>query len=64
MPTVVTNELDLVDAIIGHARRYRAHTIVVGTRPRSWLERFINPSIAAAVADGADHSVLITPRLQ
>ena len=63
MPTVVTNELDLVEAIIGQARKCRAHTIVVGTRPRSWFERFINPSIAAAVVDGADHSVLVTPRL-
>jgi nucleotide-binding universal stress UspA family protein len=64
VPTVVTNELDLADAIIGQARRYRAHTIVVGTRPRSWIERLINPSIAAAVVDGADHSVLVMPRLQ
>jgi nucleotide-binding universal stress UspA family protein len=64
MTTIVTNELDPVRAIIDQARRYRAHTIVVGTRPRSWFERFINPSIAAAVVDGADRSVLVTPRRQ
>lgn len=62
--TIVTNELDLVSAIIDQARRHRAHTIVVGTRPRSWLERRLNPSIAAAVVDGADRSVLVTPRRQ
>jgi nucleotide-binding universal stress UspA family protein len=64
LPTIVTNELDLVNAIIEQARTHRAHTIVVGTRPRSRFERFINPSIAAAVVDGADRSVLVTPRRQ
>jgi nucleotide-binding universal stress UspA family protein len=61
MPTIVTNELDVVHAIIDQARKNRAHTIVVGTTPRSWFDRFINPSIAAAVVDGADRSVLVTP---
>lgn len=64
MSTIVTNELDLVGAIIEQARRYRAHTVVVGTRRRSWFERFIEPSIAAAVVDGADRSVLVTPHRQ
>ncbi len=64
LSTIVTNELDLVSAIIDQARSQRAHTIVVGTSPRSWLERFINPSVAAAVVDGADRSVLVTPRRQ
>jgi nucleotide-binding universal stress UspA family protein len=62
MSTIVTNERDLVNAIIDQARRHRAHTIIVGTTSRSRLERFINPSIAAAVVDGAERSVLVTPR--
>lgn len=59
--TILTNELNAVDAIIERARYQHARAIVVGTRSRSWFERLIEPSVAAAVVDRAECSVLILP---
>lgn len=62
LSTVLTREIDPVDAILEQALVQRAHTIVVGVRPRSWFERFIAPSVTAEVLNRADRSVLVVPR--
>jgi nucleotide-binding universal stress UspA family protein len=59
--TVVTHGANPADAILEQARIHRAHTIVVGTRERRWLERFIAPSVAAAIIDRSEVSVLVIP---
>ena len=59
--TILSNELNPVDAILEQARRQQTRAIVVGTRSRSWFERLIEPSVAAAVVERAECSVLILP---
>jgi nucleotide-binding universal stress UspA family protein len=58
---VVANEVDPVDGILDQTRAHRAQTIVVGTRPRTPLERRTQPSVAAEVVDRSDRSVLVIP---
>jgi nucleotide-binding universal stress UspA family protein len=58
--TMTTHKARAADAIVEQARLRRAPIVVVGTRRRSWLERLIEPSVAAEVADRADCSVFIT----
>jgi nucleotide-binding universal stress UspA family protein len=62
--SIVTHGPSPVDAIIEQAHEQRARAIIVGTRRRSWFERFIEPSVAAAVAERAQCSVLILPCTQ
>lgn len=59
--TVVSTEVDPVDAILDQAQVHDAHTIVVGTRPRRPLGRRIARSVAAEVVNRSDRSVLVTP---
>jgi nucleotide-binding universal stress UspA family protein len=59
--TVVTQSADAADAILEQARLHGAHTIVVGSRERTWLDRFIAPSVAGEVIDRSDLSVLVIP---
>jgi nucleotide-binding universal stress UspA family protein len=53
--------VDPVDAIIAQARAHHAQAIIVGTRSRAWLDRFIEPSLAAQVVNRSQRSVLVTP---
>jgi nucleotide-binding universal stress UspA family protein len=59
--TVVTQGADAAGAILEQARLHGAHTIVVGTRERTWLESFIAPSVAVSIIDRSDPSVLVIP---
>jgi nucleotide-binding universal stress UspA family protein len=58
---ILTNEGSAAAAITEQARQLHARTIVVGTRSRSWFERPIEPSVAAAVVERAECSVLVIP---
>jgi nucleotide-binding universal stress UspA family protein len=59
--TVVTHGADAAGAILDRARLHGAHTVVVGTRERTWLEHFIAPSVAVAMIDRSELSVLVIP---
>ncbi|MEO8178771.1 MAG: universal stress protein [Deltaproteobacteria bacterium] len=61
VPTVVTHELDPVDAILVQARIQRAQTVVVGTRRSSWLGGTIEQGVAVEVIDRCERSVLVAP---
>lgn len=59
--SVLLHELDPVDAILHQSRIYRA-TIIVGTRPRSWLDWLIDRSIADEVVNRSERSVVVISR--
>ena len=59
--TVVSTEIDPVDAILEQAEVHDAHMIVVGTRRRQSLGRSLARSVAAEVVNRSDRSVLVMP---
>jgi nucleotide-binding universal stress UspA family protein len=61
METIVSTEVDVVDAILDQARFHDANLIIVGTRPRRALARFISRSVAVEVVNRSERSVLVTP---
>ncbi|MEO8178760.1 MAG: universal stress protein [Deltaproteobacteria bacterium] len=61
MQTVLSTEIDTVDAILDQAQVHAAHMIVVGTRRRLALGRWLARSVAAEVVNRSDRSVLVTP---
>lgn len=58
---VLTRELDPAQAILKEARTRDADLIVVGTRPRRWLERLVRGGVSEQVVSQARRSVLVTP---
>lgn len=50
---------DAARAILAEARRHRADVIVVGDHHRGWFSRLFDPSVAGAVVEEGEISVLI-----
>lgn len=59
--TVLSTEIDPVDAILDQARVHDARMIVVGTRRRRSLGLGMTRSVPAEVVNRSDRSVLVTP---
>jgi nucleotide-binding universal stress UspA family protein len=58
---VVCNQPDTVGAILRQSQPERSALVVVGTRTKPWLGRFIVKSVAAEVVNRSASSVLVTP---
>jgi nucleotide-binding universal stress UspA family protein len=59
--SVVTEQVDPAWGILRQATACDADLVVVGTRARSWFDRFMTGSVAADVVTRAKRSVLVTP---
>lgn len=59
--TVVSSHASAADAILSTARRRDADLVVVGSRPRSWLDRRPRSGTALHVVSKASRSVLVLP---
>jgi nucleotide-binding universal stress UspA family protein len=58
---IVRSELSAADAIMSEASARDADLVVVGSRARGWLARWVTRTVAAEVAERARRSVLVTP---
>lgn len=58
---IVARRADPVEAILGEARAREADLVVVGVRPRTWLDVFSSRCVASRLVDRARRSVLVTP---
>jgi nucleotide-binding universal stress UspA family protein len=58
---VVSEDSDAARAILREARAREADLVIVGLRPRSWLQGLRRPSVASCVLRDARRSVLLTP---
>lgn len=59
--TVLTIGLDSCNAILAEAKARKADMVVVGARPRSWVDRVISSDVAADVVDTAKRTVVVEP---
>lgn len=59
--TVLTIGLDSSKAILAEAKARKADMVVVGARPRSWVDRVISSDVAADVVDTAKRTVVVEP---
>lgn len=59
--SIVARRADPLEAILGEARTREADLVVVGVRPRTWLDIFSAQSLASRLVDRARRSVLVTP---
>jgi nucleotide-binding universal stress UspA family protein len=58
---VVRDEPSVADAVLDEARRQDADLVVVGTRPRGWLQQLLAESVARQIVDRSTRSVLVAP---
>ncbi|MBK8214770.1 MAG: universal stress protein [Myxococcales bacterium] len=59
--SVITVGLDSCRAILDEARTRDADIVVVGARPRSWVDRVLSSDLAADVVDKARRTVVVEP---
>jgi len=57
----VRDEPSVADAVLDEARRQDADLVVVGTRPRGWLQQLLAESVARQIVDRSTRSVLVAP---